>query len=900
MLLGREAELAEIRRLLDDARDGRSGVLALVGEAGIGKSSLLEEAAALADDMLLLRARGVASEAQIPFASLLELLRPALGLLDRIPGPQAEALESALALRPAHAADRFAVGAATLSLLAVYAETQPLAVLVDDANWLDASSADAVLFAARRLVADPIAVLLTVRDGVSSLLDGADLPVLELAGLDLGATQRLLPDATPELAERLHRETGGNPLALLELAREPRETPPLDAPVPVLTSVSEVFLHRAEALPEATRDTLVLAAATDRAEPALFVRAGGDVEALEPADAAGLVTVGGGRIEFRHPLVRSAIYAAASPQTRRRVHLALAAALPDADADRRAWHLALAAVGPDDVACSALAQAGARARERSAYDVAAQAYERAARLAGDDARRGGLLGEAADAAWLGGEADRALALLDEAAPLVDSLEQAHLRGLIALRRGPVGAGVENLLAAAERAEASLAPVLLAEAVYGAFLSADARTMQECAERARSAALGASTPAESFFSHMTLGIAGVLAGDSSAGAAAIRSAASEFEAVAELRDDPRLLVWAAVGPLWLREAEAGHELTDWAVATARAAAAVGVLPYLLMHVATDQAATDRWVEALAGFDEAIALARESGQLVVLSFALARLAWLEARLGREEAAREHAEEALLFARELGVALCEMWVHAALGELELVLGRPDQALEELSELEALLARHELVDADLAPAPELVEIHLRLGDEGRALRSAAEYEAAAVTKGQPWARARAARARGLVAADGEFALCFDEALELHAETPDVFEVARTRLVYGARLRRSGQRTAAREQLRAAHETFEDLGAAPWAEQARAELAATGETARRRDPSTRDELTPQELQVSLLLAEGRTTKEAAAALFLSPKTIEYHLRNAYRKLAIHSREELREALRVERALARD
>jgi len=900
MLLGREGELDRIRRLLDDARDGRSGVLALVGEAGIGKSALLEAAAGLADGMLLLRARGVPSEAQIPFASLFELLRPALDCLDRIPEPQAEALESALALRPARAAGRFAVGAATLSLLAVHAETQPLALLVDDVNWVDGSTADALLFAVRRLVADPIAVLLTAREGEPSLLDGADLPVLHVGGLDLGATQRLLSDATPELAERLHRETGGNPLALLELAREPSDPAPLDAPVPVLTSVSQAFLDRAEALPEATRDALVLAAATDRAELALFARAGGDVSALAPAEAAGLLALPGGRLEFRHPLVRSALYAAASPEARRRAHLALASALPDADADRRAWHLALATAGPDERTSSALAQAGTRARSRSAYEVASHAYERAARLAVDDARRGELLGEAADAAWLGGHADRALALLDESAPLVDSLEQAHLRGLIALRRGPLATGIDVLLAAARRADARLVPVLLAEAVYGALLAADTRRLHECGTRARVAGAAASTPAGSFFAGMTFGIASILTGDAGAGAEAIRSAVVEFEATAELRDDPRLLFWAVAGSLWLREAGLGEELADWALGKARSAAAVGVLPDLLANVAVDQAASDRWVEARAAFDEAVALARETGQHVVLTGALARLAWLEGRLGREADARAHAEEALSLAGELGAGLCEIWARAALGELELALGRPDDALAQLTELAALLARHGLVDADLAPAPELVDVHLRLGNDAEAAALAAEYDAVAAAKGQPWARARAARARGLVAPDDAFDACFEEALALHAETPDVFEAARTRLAYGARLRRAGRRAAAREHLRAALDELDELDAVPWADQARVELAATGETARRRDPSTRDRLTPQELQVSLLLAEGRTTKEAAAALFLSPKTIEYHLRNAYRKLGIHSREELREALHVERALARD
>ncbi len=899
MLLGRDRELETVRRLLEDAREGRSGVLALVGEAGIGKSALLDAAAGLAGGMRVLRARGVQSEAQIPFAGLLELLRPALGALDRIPGPQAEALEGALALRPARSADRFAVGAATLSLLAAYAESGPAAVLVDDAHWLDGSTADALLFAARRLVADPIAVVLTVRSGHASLLDGADLPVVPLDGLDLAAAASLLGEAPPELAERLHRETGGNPLALLELAREPLEPTPLDAPVPVLTSVSEAYLHRAEALPEATRDALVLAAATDRSELALYLRAGGGVEALEPAEAAGLAAVRAGRVEFRHPLARAAIYAGAPPELRRQVHLALAAALPDADADRRAWHLALAATGPDAVAASALEQAGVRARQRSAYDVASQAFERAAQLGADDERRGRLLLAAADAAWLGGLADRAVALLDDAERLTSGFELALLRGHILIRRGPLDRARSVLLAAADDAEPREAATLVGEAVIGGFFAADADWLRACVARARALATPDADTHTTFFTAVVDGIAGVFFGDPEAGNA-LRAAAAVHGRTPELRDDPRLLVLSAIGPLWLRESTFGHEVIDRALATARSLSAAGMLPQLLVHVAIEQAAADRWVEAEAAFDEAIALSRETGQSLVLAAGLSRLALLEARLGRETACREHVEAALPIARELGAGGIEVWALTALGELELALGDTGAALARYGALEARLAELAVDDVDLSPAPEQVELLLRAGDAAGAAKAAAAYAAAAEAKGQPWARARAARIEGLLADDDAFADRFEQALELHRSTPDVFEAARTELVYGGRLRRAGHRAAAREHLRAALETFDELAAAPWAERARAELAATGETARRRDPSTLGDLTPQELQVSLLLAEGRTTKEAAATLFLSPKTIEYHLRNAYRKLGIHSREELREALRVQRALARD
>src|SRR4051794_18234292 len=386
MLLGREREQAALARLLDDARDGRSGVLALVGEAGIGKSALLDAAAELAHGMRVIRARGVVSEAQIPFAGLYELLRPALDSLGRIPAPQASALESALALRPAQPQDRFAVGAATLSLLAAFAEDQPLAVLVDDVHWFDGSSADALQFAVRRLLAEPIAVVLAAREGESSLLDGTGLPLLELRGLDAGSAEQLLrraaPDAGTQTASRLHRETGGNPLALLELARERPPDLPVDVPVPVVTSVAHAYLQRAAALPERTNAALVLAAATDRGELTLFARSattlGVTVSDLGPAEEASLVEVESVRIEFRHPLARSAIYGAATADRRREVHRALADALPDADVDRRAWHLALAAAGPDATPSSAPQPAAERAHAPSPDEGASQAFERPA------------------------------------------------------------------------------------------------------------------------------------------------------------------------------------------------------------------------------------------------------------------------------------------------------------------------------------------------------------------------------------------------------------------------------------------------------------------------------------------------------------------------------------------
>jgi predicted ATPase len=423
VLLGRDHERQEIEQALARARSGASAVLALTGEPGIGKTALLDYAVGRAEGMQLLRARGIESEAQIPFGSLLELIRPALVLLDKIPQPQAVALEGALALRPGSAQDRFALGAATLSLLAAHAEQAPVAVLVDDAQWLDGSSAQALLFAFRRLVADPIAVLVAVREGEPSLLDGADLPTLRVAGLTRDEAASLMPEVPPETAWRLHRATAGNPLALLELASSAPdvELAPEGAPVPVPASISRAFLGRAARLDQAARHALVLAAASDTGDLATLERAAArletDLSGLAAAENAGLVRLGLGTVEFRHPLARSAVYADAPASQRRSAHRALAAALPDRDVDRRAWHLAAAAVGTDEPASAALAQAAARSRDRSAYATAAAAFERAGRLAPDGEVRARLLLQAAETGWLAGLTGDAVTLLDEARAL---------------------------------------------------------------------------------------------------------------------------------------------------------------------------------------------------------------------------------------------------------------------------------------------------------------------------------------------------------------------------------------------------------------------------------------------------------------------------------------------------
>ena len=900
-LLGRSGEIAALEAVLASARLGTSGVVVLRGEPGSGKTALLDHLAAGVGAMRVLRARGVESESEVPFAGLHALLQPVLGRLGDIPARQASALAGALALGPIATGDRFVVGAATLSLLAAAADEQPLCLLVDDCHWLDAASADALVFAARRLVADPIAALLATRDGEPSALDESGLPTITLGGLDLAAAAELLGRSrrTPRReAERLHAATGGNPLALLELAGAAVEPLVPGAPIDVPARIADAFGRRLEACSHETRRALALAAACSTGDLSAIVaacaRCGLAAAALEQAEEADLVRLSGSSLEFRHPLLRSVAYAGVTPAERREAHRALAATLPDRDADQRAWHLAAAALGRDDAAAAALEGAGRRAGERRADRAASSAFERAA-LLGAPERRAALLYQAAASAWRAGLAERALRLLDELDDGAD-WRATRLRGLIAAQRGPLGEG-RRLLGEAARAAAPSDPAaaaeMLARAAVTSFYACDIAGMRAAADEA--GGLAASEPAAAFYAAVATGVGAVMSGEGRAGTEAMREAVGLIESTAELRDDAHALSLAVLGPLFLRDDAGGRQLIARAVAVARADGALGVLASFLHLIGRDRAASDRWREAEALFREAIDLGRETGGRVGLALALAWQALLEARQGREPASRAHAAEALVLSDEAGIANARLWALTAMAELEVSLGRPAAALPHLEALAAQLSALGLADPDLDPAPELVDVLLRLGrpEEARALIG--PFDAAARAKGQPWSLARSERALGQLADSPEQAEGhFEIAAGLHARTPDAFEAARTQLRRGEALRRARRRADARSALREAFATFEELGAHPWADLAAAELRATGETARRRDPSTLDDLTPRELQVALALSDGRTTREAAAGLFLSPKTVEYHLRHVYRKLGIASRAELGAAFSAE------
>jgi DNA-binding CsgD family transcriptional regulator len=563
-------------------------------------------------------------------------------------------------------------------------------------------------------------------------------------------------------------------------------------------------------------------------------------------------------------------------------------------ADARAWHLASAALGPTEDVAVALESSGQRARERSAYAVAATAFERAAQLTGADNRRAERLLAAADSAWLAGSMERAFKSLEEAREIAQEprvqAEIDQLSARVSMRHDPVTISHDTLVRAADRIadiDPSRACRFLAEAADSLMFAAAASRMLETARRAFALAVELESDEIRFFTQMALGQALIVNGHGGEGADLIRSALSIMQASEALQHDPRLVSWAGRARLFLRDNSSGSELIHRAVDLAREQGAVSMLAVALNQLALDSATSDRWVEAYAQFAEAIRLARETGQSNDLCSDLAALSRLEARQGRAAECRAHAAEAQALARRLGLGMFSVWVSLALATLEAGLGDPSATIRHGEEANRLIHELQFNDPDVSPAPEMIEAYLHLGRATEARLAAEQCLHTALEKGLPWALARATRCLALVSVDDTYIRHFGNAIQLHSSTADSFELGRTHLCFGERLRRERRRAQARIQLRLAFDIFDRLGAVPWIARTRLELLATGEAAPRRKRTLIDHLTPQEFQIAQLLADGATTREAAAKLFLSPKTIEYHLRNVYDKLDVHTRADL-------------
>ena len=909
-MVGREREQRRLDALLDAARAGNSGVLVVRGEAGIGKTTLLDYAAERAGGMRMLRACGVQAEIGLAFAALDQLLRPVLGLLDALPARQAGAVRAALALSEAAEVDRFAVYVATLALLAAAAEPGPLLALVDDAHWLDRSSAEALRFAGRRLEAEGIALVFAARDREPDEFAAPGFEELHLRGLDVDAAATVLQRRGARVSRvavaRIAAETGGNPLAVIELGEllTPEQLAgeqPLPAPLAAGETAQRGFLRRVHLLSAGAQAALVVAASAGESELGPLLAAldsiGVGRHALNEVEAAGLLDLRGGRVAFEHPLLRSAVYGAADPSERRAAHRALADALGSWPADRRAWHLAQAALGPDEDVAAALEQAAEAARRRTGYAAAADALERAAQLTPPGGRRVQRLIAGADMARHAGRVEHGLRLLDSAAAEASDLrlvaETTHARGRLDWMRGQARRAVREYAEAAamvEQANAGLAVLAWLEASMAAREAGDMMRAVEAAQRAEALA-GAGEDVLAAAARALVGVACYWTGEPGEAHARLSRAivASDHAQLTDLGAgsladvSAESLIYLTAWRVWTGVGvERGRATLEDLLDTTRGAGALGLLAFVLGVYARLLVRDGQWETAYAATAEAAVIAAEVGAAPQHLELLGALALIEAAQGRERACRAHAEEALAITQTTELA-SPVTVHEALGLLELGAGRAEQALPHLETATTAggsghkrLARPSLGD--------LVEAHIRSGHAVPATLTAALSRA-----GQgdfDGSRAVVHRCLGLLAGEDAFDAHFSRALELHGNAWP-FAHARTELAYGERLRRAGRRSNARTQLRAALATFETVGADPWAERARRELRATGERIARRDPTTAEQLTPQELQIALLVARGATNREAAATVFLSPKTVEHHLSQIYRKLGLRSRSEL-------------
>ena len=908
MLIGRDREREQLDALLVEARLGRSRALVLRGSAGIGKTVLLDHAVQEASGFQVLDYTAVESETELPFAGLQALLGPLLVRLPEIPEPQARALRAALALASSEKTNRLAVYAGVLSLFGVAAERVPLLVVVDDAHWLDRPSAEALTFAARRLTAEPLALLFAVREGEGTNLDVA-LPTIDLKPLEEAASMELLHERfgstiAVKVAHHLAEATGGNPLALLEVAalldegeRVGRE--PLPDHLPASESVERTVRRALRSLPPETRRALLVAAAS-------VSGTGGDLAALEPAEDAGLVRIHAGSVAFRHPLVRSAVYHAASAQERRAAHRTLADALTaDEDSDRRAWHLAAAAEGPDESVAAALEAAASRFAERGGQASASRALERAAELSEDDDAMALRLHAAGRAAEHAGDLERAAVLAERALSRGrDPGVRAAARVLIWQVNDWRGLANDNFdfESEAERLapfHPARAALLLHVGINAAWRSFDLERALRLARRSVemfpvSPPWPGEAPREPWMADIAAGnrwnLAFILL--------LLGRPAEADEAVSGVNAYGDLSMYY---PTYMERYDEARSGIESALRSSRATGDVWVEMYMTMSLANVDLWQGRFPAATAGAARSLAMAESIAAPNATAFSLAILTWLAAVEGRESEAREHAARADdLWQRGLGFRLLRARLQATLGLLELGLGRPLPAIEKLRPVAELAERHGVREPGVLPyAPDLIEAYARAGEREAAAKELAKFAELAGAVDRRWALAAVARLHGLLGGDDDVDQHFGAALELHEQgAGSAFERGRTELLYGERLRRAKRRVEARAHLRSAIELFDGLGAAPWSEQARRELRASGESIPRRDPTAPEKLTPQELQIALQVAEGKTNRDVAAALFLSPKTVEFHLTRVYRKLNIHSRAELVRLFTSERAAA--
>jgi DNA-binding CsgD family transcriptional regulator len=891
-----------LNRLLTNLQSGESQVLVIRGEPGGGKSALLDYLVREASGCRVARAAGSEYEMELAYSGLQQLCAPMLDLRDRLPGPQQDALETAFGLGRGPAPDRFVVGLAVLGLFSAVAEEQPLVCVVDDAHWLDDASASTIVFVARRLLAESVALVFAARESIEvRALEG--LPELRLTGLAETDSRGLLDSVwhgrlDEQVRDRLIAESHGNPLALLELPRglSPAELAGgfgLPEVAPVADRLKQSFLRRLEPLPDESRRLLLLAAAEPVGDTALLWRAadglGLGTNAAASAQTAGLIDLGP-LVRFRHPLVRSAVYQAAPVVDRQEVHRALAEATdPEADPDRRAWHRAYAASSPDESVADELEHSAGRAHARGGVAAAAAFLERSAELTPDSARRGRRALAAAQAKFESGAPEAAQELLTAATACpLDELQLAQLARLraqivFALRRG---SDAPPLLLEAAKQLAPLDAHLAREAyleALGAAIFAGRLNVNvspgDVAVAARDTPANRQPPRPTDV--LLDGLATRYTKGYVAGVEPLRRALRAFGDGNEGgADDLRRwfwLPWMVAGDLW--DDETWHELATRAVRLGRESGALIGLPLALTYQAAVHIHSGEFAAASALTEEAHAIIAATGNAPVGYWSLLLASWR----GLESKASEDASRGLENATERGEGRgIGGWGYAT-AVLYNGLGRYEAALAS--------ARRACEYDDLGYfgfcLVELVEAAARSGAHEEAAAAVEQLEERTDATGTDWGLGVQSWSRALIS-EGETAeLLYREAIERLERSRIAVHLARAQLDYGEWLRRENRRVDAREHLRTAHGMFSQFGAEAFAERARRELLATGETARSRTDETRGALTPQEAQIARLAQDGLSNPEIGAQLFISPRTVQYHLHKVFQKLEITSRNQL-------------
>ena len=907
VLLGRAGERKAFDRLLTSIRDGHSTALVVRGEAGVGKTTLLHYCARQASGVRVVRVTGVEAEIELPFAALHQLCAPMLARLDKLPDPQQNALRIGLGLASGQPADRFLVGLAVLGLLSAVAEERPLLCLIEDAHWLDAASGQILGFVGRRLLAESVGIVFAVRTPhPTRYFDG--LPELLLSGLDGEAARTLLARAVQgrmdiRVRDRIIAETQGNPLALLELPQQMSAAElagGFEVPIPVdlPSRIQDQYARRVEALPKATRRLVLLAAADPAGDPTLVWRAAhklkiGD-DALGPAQGAELLEIGA-QIRFRHPLVRSAVYRAASLAERRRAHEALASVSdPELDADRRAWHRALAAPGLDEKVAAALELSASRAQTRGGLAAAAAFLERAAALSTDPAERARRALAAAQAQHAAGAPVAALALLAtaQAGPLapLELAEAEVLRAEIAFTTNR-GSDAAPLLLTAARALESLNVTLARETYLDALTAAQFAgqltpgVVRQVAEAARAAPASLSPRASDA---LLDGLAVMITDGHAAAAPLLQKALREFR-------DGDITANGGFRWLWLAE-EAAQELwnhdiwlefADRQLQLVRDSGALAVLPLAFSAVIVAQIYAGELGTAGALIDEVQIATEATGSRLAPYGALILAAWR----GRESELVPLVDATLtdVVARGegIGVTTCH-WVSALLRN---GLGQYEQAL---AAARLVIEPPRRLDWPLnVTLPEFIEAAVRTGHPLPAWEALERLTEITRPSHANWGLGIEARCRALLSEADVAESLYQEAIERLGRTRVRGEHARAHLLYGEWLRREGRRVDGRTELRVAYDEFLGMGMEAFAERARRELLATGETVRKRRVDAPSELTPQEWQIASLARQGLSNPEIGERLFLSPRTVEWHLKKVFSKLGIKSRMGLHDALPI-------